>query len=220
MSSGDKVLSVAGHRGTWALALAKAGAKVTYSELSQELTTHATKHVTHRNIQGHICASYVSFPPSTNLFDWTFTFEAVGPKQFILLRSLLNSKGGKYVLWNKSEHIGRKLVVLNKTLKLCESVYGAKTSSKRKNLRCSVRDGSKKVLPHLVLTVQTNDSARTLIERDLSLLQILFRRKTANSEDLATLLACSTKEIIQSIRRLGKIAKIDDKKYSKKLILK
>ena len=38
LTSGEQVLFVAGHRATWALALAKAGAKVTYSDVSRELT--------------------------------------------------------------------------------------------------------------------------------------------------------------------------------------
>ena len=51
LKKSQSVLCVAGHKATWALALAKAGINVTYSELSEELTNYVKKKVKHKNIK-------------------------------------------------------------------------------------------------------------------------------------------------------------------------
>ncbi len=211
----DRVLVVAGHRATWAVALARAGVKVTYSDVSRELSRFVAKSVTHRNIVDHLCTSYVLHPTIPNQYDWTFTFEAVGPKPFVLLLSLLNRSGGKYVIWDKGDHARRKLADLSATVSLCKRLYKAGGGIETVEILCRDRAGKKKRRRHKVITVRTSDEAREKIHLDVRLFHFLFKRKKVNGDQLYTIMGCSRQDLRRSLNRLSKWSGQFKEKYAR-----
>ena len=215
LKESQKVLCVAGHKATWALALAKAGLKVSYSELSEELTKYVERNVKHKNIKKYISANYILFPSKLNEFDWTFTFEAVGPRAFISLLSLQNTQGGKYVIWDQDKHAERKLNDLSKTMDLCKKIYKAKGSIISRQILSEIRTGEKKKRKHHVATIQTSDKIQKMIDLDLKVFKYFYKRKTASISELRTLMVCSEKEIKASIKRVSSWSKLFDEKLLK-----
>ena len=220
LGRGERTLVVAGHRATWARALARAGAKVTYSDVSRELTDHVRKNVEHRNLVDYLCTSYVTHPEYPGQYDWTFTFEAVGPKPFILLVSMLNTQGGKYVIWDKGEHAQRKLTDLSATISLCKRVYKVAGSITAQEIVCTDRKGKKKTRHHQVVTIETNDEARQRIHFDLGLFRFFFKRRKASSEHLCALYGCSRPELRRALNRLSKWCDLFKPKYTRTVPIK
>ena len=215
LKRGDEVLVVAGHRATWALALAKAGVKVTYSDVSQELTRHVKKTVLHRNIVDYVCTSYALHPAFPNQYDWTFTFEAVGPKPFVLLLSLLNRCGGKYVIWDKGDHARRKLTDLSATVSLCKRLYKVAGTIDVAEIPCTDRLGRSKPRRHDVITVRTTDKARQRMHLDIRVFQFRFRRKKVASDQVCALMGCSRQELWRSLSRLSSWCDLFKDKYAR-----
>ncbi len=215
LKRGDKVMVVAGHRATWALALAKAGAKVTYSDVSQELTRHVQKTISHRNILDYVCTSYVLHPSFPNQYEWTFTFEAVGPKPFVLLLSLLNRSGGKYVIWDKGDHANRKLTDLSATVSLIKRLYKAGGGVDVAEIPCTDRAGKSKPRRHNVITVRTTDEARERMYLDLRVFQFLFKRKKVAIDQVYVIMGCSRLELRRSLNRLSSWCGLFKRKYAR-----
>ncbi|MFQ5929253.1 MAG: hypothetical protein ACE5MK_06115 [Acidobacteriota bacterium] len=215
MRTDEHALAVAAHRGNWAFALARAGMKVTYSDVSRELTDHARENLLHENIVDYRCANYVLLPSGPEEFDWTFTFEAVGPKGFVLLLSLLNRRGGKYVLWTKGEHSDRKLDELTPTLALCEGLYGARGALEECQILCTDRAGRAKRRRHMVATVETNPDARGRMAFDLQLFKFFYKRKKAWGSDVCGLFHCRAEDLKRSLTRLGEWCPLFSEKYSR-----
>ncbi len=194
----DKILTIAGYYGNWTDAIAKAGCKTTYSELSRNLTDFARRNFgKNKNIQRFICADYVTVPKKEQEFDWTITFEPVGGEMGLtlaIIRSLLNKKGIKII------HYPRK----NKPLKsyakykLIANVYGCNFD--RKSVFIEGINQKFKVLDktHIVTSIFTNKRAMEMSKEDLESL------KTNNFSR-------------ESLKRLSEISKLIDKKYIKKI---
>jgi len=219
LKKNQKVLCVAGHKATWALALAKAGVKVTYSELSKELVDYVRRKVKHKNIIKYMQADYILYPSKPNEFDWSFTFEAVGPKEFILLLSMLNVKGGKYVIWNQDEHAKRKLKKLLKTVTLCKKLYPIKTSIILKNILSNIRNGEKKRRKHNIITIYTNDAAKDMILLDLKLLHHFSNKQRSSINELCKTTSRSEMAIKESLKRIESWGSLFEKKFMKKVIV-
>jgi hypothetical protein len=219
MKKSESVLFLAGHKGTWSLALAKAGLRVTYSELSKEIKNWVQKNVKHKNIVNCIQANYVLMPSKILEYDWSFTFEAVGPKEFIILRSLLNKKGGKYVVWNKSKHVRDKIKNIVKTIKLCEKLYNAKFKKQTKNILSKDRNMENKLRNHTVLTIITNEYARRAIKEDFDLLAILKNKRKTNISWLTKKVGKSEQQINNSFKRLQKWAGLFESRYKKEITI-
>lgn len=220
LKKGQKVLCVAGHRATWALALAKSGAKITYSELSQEITNYVSKNVKHKNIEDYVCASYVLFPSIPHQFDWTFTFEAVGPRPFIFFRSLLNNIGGKYVIWDNDSHAQKKLHQTLKYLNFCKKNYSATGNISTKNILSKLRLGEKAKHKHFIVTIKTQKKAREKMSLDLGLFEFFYKRKIASLDELSIIFYCSNNDIKSSLKRLSHWTALFDEKFSKYIDLK
>lgn len=215
LKSAEQVLVVAGHRATWALALAKAGAKVTYSDVSRDLTRFVERSVTHRNIQGYLCTSYVLHPDLPNQYDWTFTFEAVGPKLFVLLLSLLNRRGGKYVIWEKGDHARRKMADLAVAVSLCKKLYRVGGQMETAQILCVDRTGKRKPRPHSIATVRASEAAREKVHLDLRIFQFLFKRKTIAGDHLCEIMGCSRQDLKRSLSRLSRWCGVFKDKYAR-----
>lgn len=220
MKGGDRVLFVAGHRATWTLALAKAGAKIVYSDVSKELTDFVRKNVEHKNIVDYLCTSYFLYPTIPNQYDWTFTFEAVGQKFFIFFLSLLNRCGGKYVLWDSGEHSERKLDELAKALKLCEKLYKVKGTTSIRKIVCKDRTGTTESRRHHIFTVRTSDEAREKMYLDLRLFHFFFKRKKSSSAQICTVMNCSWEELKRSLHRLSIWSDLFTAKFARTIPLK
>lgn len=220
LKKGDNILVVAGHRANWALALARAGAKVTYSDVSRELADFVKRTVKHRNILGYLCTSYVLCPSIPHQYDWTFTFEAVGPKAFVLLLSLLNRTGGKYVIWDNGDHAQRKLVELSQALTVCKDMYGIKGSILTRHILCTDRAAKKQKRKHHIITIRTSDDARQRMYLDVRLFQFFFKRKKSTSDHLCTLMNCPWEEVKASLDRLSKWCGLFGDKYARTIPLR
>ncbi len=218
MKKNQTILFLAGHKGTWALALAKAGLIVTYSELSAELKDFVKKNVKHKNIVQYLVLNYVLEPKKEEEYDWSFTFEAVGPKEFFFLRSMLNSKGGKYVVWNKSSHSITKISKIQKTFRLLKKVYGIKTTIKTVNILSKDRENIEDIRKHTVLTLITNAKARKKVSLDLNIFEILKNNTSLNKIVKKT--GESRKNIKQSLKRISKWSVLFDKNYVKEVIIR
>ena len=210
-----KVLFVAGHKGTWPLALAEAGAEITYTDVSKSLTDFARENVRHPNIRDYICVNYVLCPEVPEQYEWTFTFEAVGPKPFILFRSLINRDGGKYVIWDKGDHAKRKLKDLTKAMELCRELYQSNGSIEEVQILARDREADEARLKHLIVTIRTNRSARERMFLDLRLFSFFYRRKKARLDEICVVMNCTSDELTQSMDRLSKWSSLFAEKYSK-----
>ncbi|MEK6964288.1 MAG: hypothetical protein AABX70_07725 [Nanoarchaeota archaeon] len=218
--TGEKILCLAAFKANWTLALAKAGVKVVYSDVSRELVQYVKKQVKHKNLVKYACVDYSLYPDKVGLFDWSFSFEAVGPKPFILLRALLNNKGGKYVVWDESSHAKNKLEQLRQTIAVCKQLYAAPGSIRRISVRCQDRLGVWAKRPHVVVTVRSSSKARSRIKLDLALLVFLNKSGTKVSKlSLCHRYKCSEETIEQSLHRLQAWSKLLPERKVKEIIV-
>jgi hypothetical protein len=220
LKAGSHVLFVAGHRGTWALALAKSGMKLTYSDASEELTEFAQVSVTHPNIIGYRQASYLLVPNVLEQYDWTVTFEAVGPRAFILFRSLLNRRGGKFIIWGKGDNAERKIQGLNNILTVCEDKYGATTNVAKQQINALDRQGRTTPVEHYIFTAETTPTARSTMARDLRLFEFLYKRKKVVLADLGMITGWTSDEIKGSLDRLSRWCDLFKEKYTRDVALR
>lgn len=192
----DKILFIAGYYGTWANALAKLGAKVTYTEGSEELVAFAeNKYKENQNFVEFICRDFATIPQEPQQYDWTVSFEPVSDDialPIAVLRSLLNKKGIIII------HYPRKLVPQDKFLnyKKIAKVYNCEFLRKEVFI-----DGfSNHYLPlsrhHLITSLITNEIARSQAKIDIRALESGTFSK-------------------ESVIRLNKISNLFDWKYLK-----
>lgn len=216
----DKILVIAGYYGDWAKALAKAGVIVHYSDVSISLLNWCKKNLKEKNIKKYILSDYVLIPSKKLEYDWTFSFEPIGAKQGLpiaMLRSLLNKKGGKLVVYPRiiSEDCGKHFKSsrkLSKIVKCLSKAYKTRYKISKKLIRGKAQKGEKLVKKHVIVTIFTNDSARRKVELDLKVLGLIKKRKLKSSE--------LSKEIIQSLKRIDKLTKVIDKNFVKKVTIK
>lgn len=202
MKKGDKVLAIAGYYGNWASGLNKAGAKVTYSDISRPMVNYVKKTVKPK-FENYICSNYELIPKHAGEFDWTFTFEACGGSQGLpiaYLRSLINNKGGIMVLfWNtiKPQSMGGKPKSYPRIINTLADTYGAK--AEMRDIKFMVNRDAKSYLnlPHKVYIIRTNDSARKKAEFDLNFLTNLRNKRKIHPEN---------KEETASLKRLNRFA--------------
>jgi hypothetical protein len=174
IKKGEEVLSIATYYGSWASAIADAGAIVDYSDASKSITAWAEKNL--KGFRKFICSDYIYLPKKKLEYDWTFTFEALGGKQGLpiaYLRSLLNKKGGILVNFPRLDKQGNPVGSKDKRypfiVKTLAKLYGAK--AKVKNIFISVTRNRKPVKTnHKVYTIITNLKARKLAEKDIEAL--------------------------------------------------
>ncbi len=193
----DKILTIAGYYGDWTNAIAKAGCKVIYSELSKTLVNFARrKFGKNKNILKFTCANYVNVPKKENEFDWTITFEPIGGKMGLplaIIRSLLNKKGFKVIHYPREN----KPLKSYARYKLIADVYGVKFDRKAvfiKGINQKFKILDKK---HIVTTLKTNNVAKEKVKEDLESL-----KKNKFSKE--------------SLERLSKIGTLMDNKYLNK----
>lgn len=190
----DKILTIAGYYGDWTNAIAKAGCKTTYSELSKNLVDFARKKLSkNKNIQKFVCANYIIIPKKEKEYDWTLTFEPIGGEMGLsiaVLRGLLNKKGIKII------HYPRE----NKPLKsyaryeLIPKVYGGKFNRKSVFIKGINQKFQKLDKSHIITTIITNNKARKKAKEDITALEKnIFSKETKI--------------------RLNKISKLINKKY-------
>jgi hypothetical protein len=194
----DKILTIAGYYGDWTNALAKAGCKTTYSEISQPLTNWARKKFSkNKNIKKFVCANYITLPKNKNEFDWTITFEPVGGEMGLsiaIIRSLLNKKGFKVIHYPREN----KPLESYARYKLLANVYNCNFNRKSvfiKGINYKFQSLDKK---HIITTIKTNEKARKKAMEDINSLE-------------------KNKFTKESLKRLNQISKLIDKRYLKKI---
>jgi hypothetical protein len=216
----DKILVIAGYYGDWAKALAKAGVIVHYSDVSVSLLNWCKKNLKEKNIKKYILSDYALIPSKKLEYDWTFSFEPIGANQGLpiaMLRSLLNRKGGKLVVYPRivEEEFNRHLKSSRKLTRIIRNlskIYKARYQISKKLIRGKAQKGEELVKKHVIVTMFTNDSARKKAEIDLKVLDLIKKRKLKSSE--------ISKEIIQSLKRIDKLTKVIDKSFVKKVMIK
>jgi protein-L-isoaspartate O-methyltransferase len=216
----EKVLVIAGYYGDWAKALAKAGVIVCYSDVSKNLVNYAKKSLKERNIKEYICSDYSLIPSKALKYDWSFSFEPIGANQGLpiaMLRSLLNKKGGKLVVYPRivEEEFNRHLKSsrkLTRIIKRLSKTYKTRYEISKRLIIGKAQKGEKLAKKHVIVTIFTNDSARKKAEIDLKVLDLIRKRKLKSSE--------ISKEIIQSLKRIDKLTKVIDKNFVKKVMIK
>lgn len=213
----DKVLFIAGYYGDWTKALAKAGAIVYYSDVSRNLVNYAKKSLKEKNIKEYICSDYALIPSKAFKYDWTFSFEPIGANQGLpiaMLRSLLNRKGGKLVVYPRivEEEYNRHLKSsrkLTRIIKRLSRIYKTRYEITKIRIKGKAQKGEELVKKHVIVTLFTNDSTRKKVETDLKVLDLIANEKLKSSE-----------EVMKSLKRLDKLTKVIDKKFVKKLVIK
>ena len=202
IKKGEKVLSIATYYGSWASAIAGAGAIVDYSDASKSITAWAKKNL--KGFRKFICSDYIYLPKKKLEYDRTFTFEALGGKKGLpiaYLRSLLNKKGGILVNFPRLDKQGKPVGSKDKQYPLIvrtlAKLYGAKAKVKIIFISAT-RRGKPVKTHHRIYTIITNAKARKLAEKDI---KGLFSGKMQNS----------------SKKRLSRIAAIISPKFIKEI---
>jgi len=229
LGKNEKILFIAGYYGNWAKSLARAGIIVSYSDVSRNLVNHAKKSLREKNIKEYICSDYTLIPSKSLKYDWTFSFEPIGTKQGLpiaMLRSLLNKKGGKLVVYprvieemDRSKHY-KSSRPLTKIVRILFKTYKANYRINKKIIEGKSQKSVKLKKKHVIITIFTSNLIRKKVEFDLKLLSFLKNKKIIRISDLCNNFNTSEKEIIQSLRRLEKITKVLDRKFIKRIVIK
>ncbi|MFH1054680.1 MAG: hypothetical protein V1744_01150 [Candidatus Altiarchaeota archaeon] len=158
------ILFFAGGSGEVAQALASAGNRVHYTDISESITDHAKEKGT--GVTSFSLRDAALGPEHPFQYDWSASFEPVplhrGTLPFALMGALLNNRGAFLIY-----HEVRKWNPLP-DLSLMERLYGTTVDSKKIMLSCQLPGLS---APHLVqntvYTLRTNDDARrkALVDR-------------------------------------------------------
>jgi hypothetical protein len=200
---GEKVLTIASYYASWASEIAKAGAKVDYSDISQSLTNWAKKK--YKKLFGkYIHSGYEVLPKQSREYDWTFTYEACGGGSGLpiaYLRSLLNNKGGILVLLLDKENpnrMGSKLKRYPNIVRKLSEIYSADCSLKKIRIKSHRIDKPVKMNNFMISKIKTNEKARKLATQDLLALS-------------------SNKFSDDNLKRLTKFSKMISKEFLKKM---
>jgi hypothetical protein len=221
MKKGEKILAIAGYYASWASQIAKAGTKVDYSDIAQSMVNYSKKQ--YGNLFGkYICSYYELIPKKAKEYDWTFTFEACGAGKGLTLaylRSLLNNKGGMLVIYNRKMFTRPKRIRYPRIVSKLAEIYGADWSTRKVNFKGHSKVTPMKVLPHLVYTIETNDSARKKVELDLRVLDKIKDKRIINLEEEAEKLDLEKNVFKEAILRLSKVSRIPTTKHRRKIKL-
>jgi hypothetical protein len=207
----EKVLAIAGYYADWASAIARAGAKVDYSDISQSMVSYCKKKYG-KLFNKYICSNYELIPEFLNEYDWTFTYESCGGGSGLpiaYLRSLLNKKGGILVLfldYETHERMGSKQKNYPRIVNTLGEIYNIKSSVKKITLKAHRKGRETKRLHYLKYTIRTNAFARKKAELDLKIL-----------EEIQNKVSFRNKTNLDSIKRLSKLSKIIKKDFVKEV---
>lgn len=213
IKKGEKVLAIAGYYGDWAYALEKNGAKVDFSDVSKQIVNWVKKQKD-RKFKRYIVSGYELLPKKEKEYDWTFTYEACGGGQGLplaYLRSLLNNKGGILVLFfrpDDPEKMGSKLERYPLIVNQLAKAYGGKAIVVRKEIRAHRKNLPIKNHTYIIHKILTNDKARELVKKDIEFLWKIENKKIVS------------REYVDSIKRLGILAKAMNGKFRREIILK
>jgi len=178
IKKGDKILAIAGYYASWASELAKAGAKVDYSDISKSLVNWSKKKYG-KLFRRYICSNYELIPKKPKEYDWTFTFEACGGGSGLpiaYLRSLLNKKGGILIYHLRYSTAKKKMGSKPKRypliVKTISKVYGSQYKIKEIKIRSHRFEKPTKMIFHRIHIIKTNKKARELAKKDLDALSL------------------------------------------------
>jgi hypothetical protein len=223
LKKGERVLAIAGYYADWASVIAKAGAKVDYSDISRTMVNY-TKKKYGKLFNKYICSNYELIPRYLNEYDWTFTYEACGGGSGLpiaYLRSLMNKKGGILVLFFNKAHekkMGTKPKNYSKIVHGLAKIYNVKYSIKKINLYGKRKIKRKSgILPFIIYTLRTNSSARTIVKQDLEVLEKIGCARRIFLENISKDLNVDKKSIKESLKRIGFISGISEKKFTKQV---
>lgn len=224
IKKGQKILVIAGFYGNWAAAIKKAGANVTYSDISLSIVNYVKKN-SKIKFDKHICSNYELIPGAPKKYDWTFTFEACGGSQGLpiaYLRSLMNNCGGILVLhYEKGRHMGSKYKRYPKIIKTLSRIYGAKGSMKKtKFMGYGKGRENKSRLTHFIYTIKTNEAARKKAEADIKLLDYLRNKRKMNLENDSGIFNITKGELRDSVSRLSKVSELSKKEFRREIELR
>ena len=204
IKKGDKVLAIATYYASWASEIAKAGAKVDYSDISRSLVNWSKRK--YGNLfKKYICSNYELIPKKPNEYDWTFTFEACGGGSGLpiaYLRSLLNKKGGILVYHLRYSTAKKKMGGKPKTypliVKTLAKIYSVNYKIKEIRIKSHRIGKPTRMIKHRIHIIKTNEKARDLAQQDLKALS-------------------SNKFSKENLERLTKLCKVIDDEFVKKV---
>jgi hypothetical protein len=208
ISKGEKVLAIAGYYASWAKEIKKAGAKVDYSDISKEIVNW-TKENIKTKFGKYICSNYELIPKKSEEYDWTFTYEACGAGRGLsiaCLRSLLNSKGGMFLIHlgdkKHQEANASKIEKYPNIVRMISEIYGSEASVVKKKIKAH-KKGEENVRIHefLISKIKTNSSARRMAKVDLDFLDWIGDKGKVD------------KKFKDSLIRLGKLDKVISKDF-------
>ncbi len=219
LKRGQKILAIAGYYGNWASEIAKAGAKVDYSDVAKSLVDYARNK--YKKLFGkYIHSDYALIPKTAKEYDWTFTFEACGGKQGLpiaYLHSLLNKNGGKLVIYYNLKHTSGKHKRYPSILKKLSAIYGSKSKIDKIKVNASRKQQFSGMLPHRVYTLLTNNSARNKAQTDLQVLDYLQNKRVLEIMKDSRKLNMTKKDFLNSLKRLNRFTKLLDKEFIKEI---
>jgi hypothetical protein len=220
LAKNDKVLFIAGYYGNWPKALAKAGAIVYYTDVSKNLVNYARKNLKEKRIKECFCSDFTLVPDKSLKYDWTFSFEPLGTRQGLpiaMLRSLLNRKGGKLIVYPRIVEMDRHFksskpyTLIAKNLSM---IYKTRYEISRKAIEGKDQKNRKLTKKHVIITIYASEPARRKVELDLKTLKYIDSKKRINKKELN-----GSKEVVQSIKRIERLAKLIKKDFIKKVVI-
>ncbi len=223
IKKGDKVLAIAGYYADWASVIARAGAKVDYSDISRSMVNYARKKYG-KLFKRYICSNYELIPLSPNEYDWTFTYEACGGASGLpiaYLRSLMNRKGGILVIFFNKKHekrMGTKPKNYSKIVRGLARIYPVRYKIKEINIK-----GKRKIrsfagiLPFIIYTLKTNNCARIMAKQDLDVLERIKDKRKVSLKRISKELNIKEKKIKGSLKRIEKLSGIIGEKFVKRI---
>jgi protein-L-isoaspartate O-methyltransferase len=201
IEKGERILVFAGCYGDWASALARTGAKVTYTDSSPRMAKYAKRRFKKSRVEGFRARDAALQPRRKNLYDWSFSFQPIPLEHkalpFALIRSLLNKKGAIIASFGSASW----------DLALIAKVYGASLNLKAADI--SNIGGEPNGVA--VATLRTNHKAQAMAGQDLRVQNAIEKLDSINYAELAKKLGLSEKQIEESIRRLRDISNFSER---------
>jgi len=216
----DQVLFVAGFLGSWAKKIAASGVQVYFSDASRDIISLAQQGSENTLYKQILQVNYINYPDTQNCYDWTMTFEAVGPIEFIVFRALLNRKGGMYIVWDQGEHARRKLEKLKKASDTLSVVYGAYSNVQTLLIdSVDTKEGMRELRMHKVVRITSTKRVRELVRLDLDVIRLLQGYRTFDMEILASRKRVSCHLIKESIQRINILSSMFDNHIIRRVVV-
>ena len=88
-----------------------------------------------------------------------------------------------------------------------------------KNILSEIRTGEKIKRRHYIITIYTNDPAKSMMFLDLRLFNLFYKKNKSSIKELSEKMLTNEAEIKKSLKRISLWNKLFDQKYFKKVTI-